>query len=82
MRWVGVLGLVLALAIVALLARRQLAATVAMPVRSGSAVAKGAAPAASAVPLLGLPSQVQGEVDAAVQRRARELQQAGEADKP
>jgi len=32
--------------------------------------------------LLGLPSQVQGEVDAAVQRRARELQQASEADKP
>jgi hypothetical protein len=71
MRWVGLLGLMLALAITAMLARQQLAATVALPAQAGSAVPQG-----------GLPQQVQGEVDAVVQGRVRELQRAGEGDKP
>ncbi len=77
----GLIGLVLALLIVALVAKKQMQAVTGQPV-SGGAVSSSGASGLDATKPATMPAQVQQELDRAAQEAAKRLEQAEGANKP
>ncbi len=77
----GLIGLVLALLIVAVVAKKQMQAVTGQPVSSG-AVSSGGASGLDATKPATMPAQVQQELDRAAQEAAKRLEQAEGANKP
>ena len=77
----GLIGLVLALLIVALVAKKQMQAVTVSPASSG-AMSSGPASGLDATRPAALPQQVQQELDRAAQEAAKRLEQAEGANKP
>ena len=78
----GLIGLVLALLIVAVVAKKQMqAVTTGQPV-SGGAVSSSGASGLDATKPATMPAQVQQELDRAAQEAAKRLEQAEGANKP
>ena len=77
----GLIGLVLALLIVAVVAKKQMQAVTSQPV-SGGAVSSSGASGLDATKPATMPAQVQQELDRAAQEAAKRLEQAEGANKP
>lgn len=77
----GLIGLVLALLIVAVVAKKQMQAVTGQPVSSGALSSSGASGLDATKPAT-MPAQVQQELDRAAQDAAKRLEQAEGANKP